>query len=462
MTLEKRKSIETQTSFRSQAFTPDPFLKKVILQPEESLGVECNELDQVIGFDGYKSIAKEWGIEIGCMIKLVNGYEWDLKIFDELKYEVREVIFDCLPSLPFQTLTFSPNEPLGLQYDIETGEIVGRMRGNTQANRFGVQLGWVMTSVNEMGWSDERFVALENQIRHVTFDCTDCIVPFCQACGMLFPVVMRAPCGDDFCPLCIEKSTMKKCPTCQSSLPSALLEYETLLYNNIPKKLIDLELRKKLQHVLPWICAIGNFDFVKTCIEHPDLMLNPHQLGFLSYFPMHLSTSVEISKYLLEKGARINEPIPKTGITPFYMSCKEGNLDLVKFLIKNGAKINCKTNMGMTPLLISAEFGHLDIVKYLILEKKVNINEMNFQGKNALIISILQNENEIVKFILQQKPNVVDAVTYFQRKGLQRSIKLLFDLEKQAMKELKHQTTTQDPQERETLRQSLVEVKEYF
>ena len=45
------------------------------------------------------------------------------------------------------------------------------------------------------------------------------------------------------------------------------------------------------------------------------------------------------------------------------MECKNGHLDVVKYLIEKGANINAENDYA---LKCSAENGHLEVVKYLI------------------------------------------------------------------------------------------------
>ncbi len=57
------------------------------------------------------------------------------------------------------------------------------------------------------------------------------------------------------------------------------------------------------------------------------------------------------------------------GWTPLHGASKSGNLELVKFLIEEGADVNAPDEVGMTPLHLAAKHGHSEVVKLLIQKK---------------------------------------------------------------------------------------------
>ena len=80
---------------------------------------------------------------------------------------------------------------------------------------------------------------------------------------------------------------------------------------------------------------------------------------------------IEIVKYLLQNGANINDAKDIGGWSPLHKAAYFGKLDIVKLLHQNGAEINAKTyclrciwGKLMTPLDFTL-YCHHDIAEYL-------------------------------------------------------------------------------------------------
>ncbi|KAF2025174.1 ankyrin, partial [Setomelanomma holmii] len=68
--------------------------------------------------------------------------------------------------------------------------------------------------------------------------------------------------------------------------------------------------------------------------------------------PMHYAANRALAEILHQNGADLFAK-DKYGTTPFHMACKIGRLDVIQFLISNGAMIDEATMAGWTPLLYS-------------------------------------------------------------------------------------------------------------
>ena len=65
----------------------------------------------------------------------------------------------------------------------------------------------------------------------------------------------------------------------------------------------------------------------------------------------------------------------KNGITPLYVACEKGHLDVVQVLLtKKEIQINQATNDGRTPINIASDFGHTEIVRLHVLLQQPNID----------------------------------------------------------------------------------------
>lgn len=53
------------------------------------------------------------------------------------------------------------------------------------------------------------------------------------------------------------------------------------------------------------------------------------------------------------------------GLTPLILAVKKGKLEIVKFLVENGADVAKEDKDGRTPLWLTTTAGHLELVLYL-------------------------------------------------------------------------------------------------
>jgi len=78
----------------------------------------------------------------------------------------------------------------------------------------------------------------------------------------------------------------------------------------------------------------------------------------------------------------------------------EGQLDIVKLLIKAGADINAKNEYGDTPLIVASRYNQMDIVK-LLIKAGADINIKNKGGNTALMIAFRYGYEDIVDLLLK-------------------------------------------------------------
>ena len=108
--------------------------------------------------------------------------------------------------------------------------------------------------------------------------------------------------------------------------------------------------------------------------------------------------NLEIVKELIENGAKINEK-DMNGKTALSMAAYNGEDQIVKYLIQNGANVNGKFKNGDTILMWAASNGKIDIIKELI-SYGANINEKDMDGYTALFRAISTGNEKVVKLMV--------------------------------------------------------------
>lgn len=86
-----------------------------------------------------------------------------------------------------------------------------------------------------------------------------------------------------------------------------------------------------------------------------------------------------IVKKLQARGAEIN-PV---GWTPLAYAASSGQLEVVRYLIEVGAKVDAESANGTTPLMMAARGGHATTID-LLMAKGADVNHRNENGASAL------------------------------------------------------------------------------
>lgn len=84
------------------------------------------------------------------------------------------------------------------------------------------------------------------------------------------------------------------------------------------------------------------------------------------------------------------------GITALHQACIDGSVEVVTFLLSQGANVNQVDNEGWTPLHVAASCGNIEITEYL-LQQGASLSSVNCDGDVPLDIA----EDEAMEALLQ-------------------------------------------------------------
>lgn len=120
-----------------------------------------------------------------------------------------------------------------------------------------------------------------------------------------------------------------------------------------------------------------------------------------------------ILNLLINNNADINIS-DNNGKTALHYACEGGDLYSVKLLIKSGADINKKDILGKTILMYAVENEHLDLIRYLVEDLKVDINEKDDWGQNAVFYA---TKIQIARYLIYnnidyKEPNSIGLRAY--------------------------------------------------
>jgi ankyrin repeat protein len=149
----------------------------------------------------------------------------------------------------------------------------------------------------------------------------------------------------------------------------------------------------------------GDSDYIKAIINKDPTRINSKDEYGNSL--LHLAVregNVDIIKYLVSEGANVNSR-NIADEAPIHIAANSGNLDVVIQLISNGADINVKDSIGNTSLHDAVENDHIQIVKYLI-SQGAEINTQNNGHQSPLHEAVVFNKVEMSKLLVSEGANV--------------------------------------------------------
>ena len=137
--------------------------------------------------------------------------------------------------------------------------------------------------------------------------------------------------------------------------------------------------------------------------------------------PLHYAATKEVAALLM---LNINAR-DESGNTPLHLAVQDNRLEVVSFLIANGAKLNVENKNGYTPLQLAFEYNRLHPnftrnrleILYLLINNGAKLNVKNIEGNTPLHLAIqygnlhtepdfIRNRQEVVSFLIAKGAKV--------------------------------------------------------
>lgn len=156
----------------------------------------------------------------------------------------------------------------------------------------------------------------------------------------------------------------------------------------------------------------GNREAVLAAITSPDLDVNAADPdGSTALLWATYAADHELVKALLKRGARANVT-NNYGAAPLTEAAKLSDLELVRMLLDARADVNSPNQDGQTALMLAASLGSLDIAR-LLVSKGANVNAVEvFRGQTALMWAAAENHPDIVDLLLSKHADVKIRAKY--------------------------------------------------
>ncbi len=166
------------------------------------------------------------------------------------------------------------------------------------------------------------------------------------------------------------------------------------------------------QETLSDLIRAGNREAVLVAITSPDLDVNAAEpdgstpLLWATYQVDH-----ELVRALLKAGAKANVT-NSFGATPLTEGAKLGDLELVRMLLEAGADPDSPNQDGQTALMLAASVGAPKVAE-LLIDRGANVNAVEtFRGQTALMWAAAANQPDVVDVLIAHGANVKVRAKY--------------------------------------------------
>jgi len=111
---------------------------------------------------------------------------------------------------------------------------------------------------------------------------------------------------------------------------------------------------------------------------------------------------LEIVQYLVGQGASVSST-DAAGATPLHAAVESGNLEIVRLLVSKGASVNAKDSSGETPLHYAASYGNKAIATHLV-DNGGDLTIASSDGTTPAQVADLSGHTEVETYLESKTP----------------------------------------------------------
>lgn len=152
----------------------------------------------------------------------------------------------------------------------------------------------------------------------------------------------------------------------------------------------------------------GALETVQRIVRSNLHLVNCRDLDGRHSTPLHFAAGynrVEVVEFLLENGAEVHAS-DKGGLVPLHNACSYGHFEVTELLVKHGANVNVADLWKFTPLHEAAAKGKYEIVK-LLLKHGADPTKKNRDGATPL--NLIREGDQDVADLLRGNAALLDA-----------------------------------------------------
>ncbi|RDD41570.1 Transient receptor potential cation channel subfamily A member 1 [Trichoplax sp. H2] len=161
-------------------------------------------------------------------------------------------------------------------------------------------------------------------------------------------------------------------------------------------------------------CRMGLLHVVKTLFRNSNYKKAINVADENLYTPLHYAAAnnhVDVVYFLLDNGADINISGGEDFIGPLHIAIKENSYETVKVLVERGAALDKNDKFGLQPLHYASSKGHTNIATYLInrcAKRPELINSVCQDSRTPLHLATFRCCNEIVSALLLANADITN------------------------------------------------------
>jgi hypothetical protein len=173
----------------------------------------------------------------------------------------------------------------------------------------------------------------------------------------------------------------------------AVLKSADIKFKYYKSALKEIELPSNKKHINDILSTVGLKAYNIQLLNEGS---NPNELLFEIAGSGALK---ELKQVITNRNPDINYIAPD-GWSPLLIAVANGHDEIVKYLLKKGAKPNIYNKLGASPLLFSSWYGNESLCRVL-LKYGANVNQQDMEGLTPLMRATIRGHSSIAKYLLE-------------------------------------------------------------